>query len=180
MFRDISLCISFISLCPFDFGSTILWCRQNNNNICIFCRQYQNRRETVIKNNVCDFLRLRLTMFFCVNPIYLSPGYTNIYFCVICLRANNGLWLTSHTKAPAGLSQPARCFPESRLRAVQPQFSWGSTIITAVPLFSRFVCDSQIRWDARVSMNGRGAQHGSYRTRCFGMTDRNRCLLWSS
>jgi len=39
-----------------------------------------------------------------------------------------------HTEAPTGLSQPARCFPESRLRAARPRFSRGSTIITFPPL----------------------------------------------
>ena len=43
---------------------------------------------------------------------------------------------TPHTEAPANLSQLARRFPESRLHATRPQFSWGSTIITTAP----FVC----------------------------------------
>ena len=64
-----------------------------------------------------------------------------------------------HTKAPAGLSQPARRFPGSRLRAFRPRFSRGSTIITAVLLFTRsFALGDDEGALAPLSLKGHGGR----------------------
>jgi len=65
-----------------------------------------------------------------------------------------------HTKAPTGLSQPARRFPGTRTRRCPAPFPRGSTIITVIPficpVWPAFVPRSQVKWGAnKAATKGR-------------------------
>ena len=68
-----------------------------------------------------------------LHPIYLNPGYKAHY----TLGANTGCGTIPHTKAPTGLSQPARRFPGRRTRRCPaPLFLGGVPLSPLCCLFS--------------------------------------------